>query len=392
MIDRALRDGYEVHRAALAHGFHVTLLPRQVMEVRSPDGEIKTAFSHGVPQQTTLAAVTYAQDVRMRRDMVMRAGFTVPTGATFSMGRSSARALHYAEQKLGFPVVIKPAVGDNTIDVISGIKNAEELERAIEFFHTPPAERPGYTRAAYALTELREPGVSDDGRIIVPPGYRFLVEKQIAGEYLRFLVLGGEVLNVLHCPDGPWQSGAESITDVTDQVHDSLKNIAVGVTAAIPGIALAAVDVVVKDHRSQAALEETHVVEYSERPWLEVQHSADPDMAEHLADQILAYGFGTKLPDSQESIAVNFLIDGSVHPAELLAALKSQFEGLGLEGDAEVSDPAMGHITGDITGDPASIAWLMETIISKGINGQRAMLVEARQFTRIGADIFQPRG
>src|SRR5690625_2445414 len=127
-MDRALRDGYEVHRAALAHGFDVTLLPRQVMEVQNTDGNVKATFSHGIPQQTTLAAVTYAQDVRMRRDMVLRAGYAIPTGATFSMGGSTRAPYRYAENTLGYPVVVKPAIGDNTVDVMSGITDTESLQ------------------------------------------------------------------------------------------------------------------------------------------------------------------------------------------------------------------------------------------------------------------------
>ena len=378
-MDRALRDGYEVHRSALAHGYDVVLLPRQVMEVEHEPTGVKTAFSHGIPQQTTLAAVTYAQDVRMRRDMVMRAGYAVPTGATFSMGGSLKAAFRYAEEKLGFPVVMKPAVGDNTIDVISGINNVEELQRAVEFFYTPPTERPGYTRAAYALTELREPGITEDGRVVVPPGYRFLLEKQVAGEYLRFLVLDGEIINVLHCPDGPWRSSPEAIRDITAEVHPSLNQIAAGVTAAIPGISLAAIDLVVADHTKSTEAAEAPVVEYSERPWLQVQHTADAQLACQLSEQILAFGTGHMLPGSRSSIAVEFFIDGSVHPAELLEALKSEFIRLELEGEAEVSDPAMGHIAGRVYGDPGSIALIMENMLADGIQGQRAMLVESRQ-------------
>lgn len=377
-MDRALRDGYEVHRAALAHGFDVTLLPRQVMEVQDAGGTVKTSFSHGVPQQSTLAAVTYAQDVRMRRDMVMRAGYAVPTGATFSMGGSKRAPYRYVENTLGYPVVIKPAVGDNTIDVISGIADAGALERAIEYFHTPPTERPGYTRAAYSLTELREPGMKD-GRIVVPPGYRFLVEQQVPGQYLRCLVMDERVINVMLCPDGPWRSQSKSIIDVTDQVHQSVKDIAVGAKSSIPGIALAAVDIVTQDYGSPVTIEEAPIVEYSERPWLAVQHAANPKLADRLGNEILAFGSEQELPPARESVSVDFMVDGSVHPPELLSALKHEFQRLSLKGEVDLSDRALGTLSGFVEGDPASVAWIMESMLNQGISGQRAMLVEQRQ-------------
>lgn len=390
-MDRALRDGYELHRAALAHGFDVTLLPRQVMEVQAADGSVKTSFSHGVPQQTTLAAVTYAQDVRMRRDMIMRAGYAIPTGATFSMGGGKRGPYRYAHNTLGFPVVVKPAVGDNTVDVMSGITDRESLQRAIEYFHTPPAERPGHTRAAYALTELREPGVKD-GRIVVPPGYRFLVEKQVPGKYLRFVVLAGEVINALLCPDGPWKSQPEDMVDVTGQVHHTLNDIAVGMAGAIPGIALAAIDIVTDDYTVASDVEKAQNVEYSERPWLAVQHKADPLLAENLANRILEFGVGRRLREPNHETTVNFTVDGAVHPDNLLDALRLESERLGLGGRAEVSDSAMGHIAGTMQGHPADIAWIMESMLDVGLDGQRAMLVEQRHTDSPKASAFQTRG
>lgn len=383
MIDRAVRDGYEVHRAALAHGLDVVLLPRQVMEVKAPDGSV-TAFTHGVPQQTTLAAATYAQDVRMRRDMVMRGGYMVPTGATFSMGGSRQAPYRYAAEKLGYPVVVKPAVGDNTVDVISGIKDHDELLEAIEYFQTPPTERPGYTRAAYALTELREPGVID-GRIVVPPSYRYLIEQQVSGEYLRFLVLDGRVLNVVLCPEGPWRSEPGDIRIVTDEVHASLTEIAVGVAAAIPGIALAAVDLVVKDRKANTSVEDAVVVEYSERPWLAVQQYASDLLAQEAAEEILRFGVQADLPEPSNRVTVHFTIEGSVHPEKLLNALLAEFAEHGLVGDAELEDAAVGTLTGKATGSAAAVALIMESMIGEGIRGQRAMLVD-EHVVRAGAD------
>lgn len=377
-MDRAIRDGYEVHRAALAHGFNVTLLPRQVMEVEASDGSAKTSFSHGIPETSTLAAVTYAQDLRMRRDMVSRAGYSVPTGATFAMGGRAESPFEYAQNKAGYPVVVKPAVGDNTIDVMTGIHDEQALKSAIEYLHTPPAERPGHVRAAYALTELREPG-ERNGKTTVPDAYRFLVEKQVSGEYLRFLVLDGEVINVLLCPEGPWKSEPGQIKDVTEAVHKSLKEIAVGAVAAIPGIAVAALDIVVKDHTKRTDVDDAKIVEYSERPWLEVQHTVSSELSAQMGERILGYGVGQAvLPGAQETVAVEFRIDGSVHPDYLLRALLEELPKRNLKGDATVADPAMGYLDGFLQGGPGEIALLTEGLLSEGIAGQRAMLVEER--------------
>src|SRR5690625_651478 len=110
-----MRDGVIVHSAALAAGLNTRLLSRQVLQVQTPEGET-TAFTHGVPQSSTLAAVTYSQDLRMRRGLLGHAGIPQPRGATVAIGRERNAALRYAEE-IGYPVVIKPALGDSTIDV-----------------------------------------------------------------------------------------------------------------------------------------------------------------------------------------------------------------------------------------------------------------------------------
>lgn len=373
-MDRALRDGYEVHRAALAHGLNVTLLPRQVLEVRTPDGAAQSTFVHGVPQGTKLSSATYAQDQRMRRALLSRAGFKVPFGATFSVGRSAGSARRYAK-RIGYPVVVKPAVGDNTVEVIRDIRDGEGLQEAIEYLHTPPSDRPLNTRASYALTELREPGMKN-GKVIVPPGYRFLVEKQVSGQYLRLLVLQGQVISALHCPDGPW--GDEPPVDILNSIYPGIKQTAIGATRAIQGLALAAVDVVVPDYSRYVTPEKTVIVEYSERPWLQVQWRTRPELSRELGEKILGAGFSNgQLAPRRDSVEVNFRIDGSVNPTALLPVLNQEWERLGLKGAAEVTDAAIGYVEGTMDGPPDDIAWLFENVLDvSGLQGERAMLVE----------------
>lgn len=376
-IAAELRDGLEVHRAALAHGLDVVLLPRQVMILEAPGAEAQS-FIHGIPQRSTLAGVTFAQDRRMRRALLAGAGFTVPKGATFSVGRSPGAARRYAE-RLGYPVVAKPALGDNTIEVFSEVADDRELKKAIAHFRKPPESRRGHVKAAYALTELREPGMRN-GKPTAPLGYRFLVEQHVPGQYLRFLVLDGEVRNVLLCADGPWRSTSEELRDVTDEVHQSLRDLAVAVTRTMTGVALAAVDVVVPDHTAAATVSDVPVVEFSERPWLAVQHALDPELSAALGETILGSGAaGMPLSEPSEAVRLEVRIDGCVDPADLLRLIERESEALGLAVDLEVSDPAMGHITGTMAGSPADIAWLMESLVAGSLTANRPMLVEARQ-------------
>jgi hypothetical protein len=345
------------------------------MEVSNPkDPESTVGFSHGVPQATTLAGATYAQDLRVRRAMLVKAGFAVPRGATFSVGRSQVLARKFAK-RVGYPVVLKPAIGDNTIEVATNLRNRRELTTAVNYLYTPPSKREKFTRAAYALTELREPG-RVNGELVAPPGYRFLVEKHVYGKYLRFLVIGDEVRNVLFCPEGPWETEANRIQDLTGTTPQNLKDLAVGAARAVPGLAVAAVDIIVAD-LDDTAVEHAQVVELSERPWLAVQHRYAPGLGSELADEILKLGI-TQLPQPkvQGKVSANVLIGGAVNPVTLLQVLRDEFATLGIEGQLYESDHTLGQIRGTVEGTAADIAWVMERLLGEGIGGQRAMLVD----------------
>lgn len=377
-IDPMLRDGYEVQVAALTRGLDVTLLPRQVLMVGSGNPIVGDAsFVHGVPEASTVAGVTFAQDKRVRRAMLQRAGFTVPKGATFSIGKSAGAARRYAE-RIGYPVVIKPAMGDNTVGVLPTVTNSEGLRQAVQYLHTPVDDREDFTRASYAMTELREPGFKN-GVEVAPPSYRFLVEKHVTGQYVRLLVLGDRVVNALHCQEGTWQTPGDAITDVTDRIHPSLGRVAVGASQAIPGLAMVALDLIVPDFTAEATAKTTTIVEYSERPWLEPHFTTDPQLAASLAAMILGYGLGGSVPEpSEDDVTVEAHIDGAVAPEQFAEALRVACRSLGIQEAVKVTDPALGHVEGRLAGSPRSIAWLTETALGEGLEEQRAMMALLR--------------
>ncbi|NDK30732.1 ATP-binding protein [Nesterenkonia haasae] len=374
-IHSFLRDGFEVHAAALERDLAVTVLPRQVLLVGSGNPVLGDAsFVHGVPQSSTVAGVTFAQDKRVRRALLEKQGFSVPRGATFSIGKSARQAVEFAE-RIGFPVVVKPTMGDNTIGVIPSVSDAEQMREAIEYLHTPLDIREDFTRASYAMTELREPGLRD-GVPVAPSSYRFLVEREVSGQYVRVLVVDGTVRSALYCPSGPWkpESGFQDITEVIDP---SIASTAVKAAKVIPGLALAAVDMIVPNFRENTPSKDTVVVELSERPWLEAQWKLDPSLAAQLACQILSFELrGVPLGPTRSKITVQVRFDGAVAPAAFRDAYERQAARLDLKTELEVSDPALGHITGQVTGPPRLIAWLTETALDDGVEGHKAMVGE----------------
>lgn len=378
-----LRDGYEVLRAALRHGLDVSLYPRQVLMVATADGE-EFAFVHGVPDTSTLAAVTYAQDKRMRRELLQRAGLPVPAGASFAIGREVDRAKRFA-RSVGYPVVVKPTVGDNLSEILPAA-NEKELSRAIEYLRRPEVERPTFTRTAYALTLLLEPD-EEDGRSVAPAKYQFMVEQRPPGDRLRILLIDGEVSSALRLSNDlakpAWQ-------DVTEDLHQSLRDLAVKAALTVPGLTVVALDLSVADHTRPAGAE-VYIMDFSERPMLATQAAVSEGLAQRLGEQILlsrAAGNGLQ-PTPREEASVEFTIEGATNAPAAVAAICERANASGLVGHLTVVDQVEGRAEGHIQGDPAEVALLFELLLAGQIDRERAMLVRARQVPAAAAEVHQ---
>src|SRR5699024_11011534 len=97
------------------------------------------------------------------RMQLQRAGLPVPQGRTFSNGDFSTAKL-FAE-RIGYPVVVKPAMGVRGIGVVAGIQNEGELD------------------AAFDILASSKLGKQD-----------FIVEKHINGRDYRIVVVGDQVI------------------------------------------------------------------------------------------------------------------------------------------------------------------------------------------------------
>lgn len=377
-VPAELRDGYEVHQSLLRHGLDVVLYPRQVMMASTAAGEL--SFVHGIPETSTLSAVTYAQDKRMRRAQLERAGVPVPKGATFSVGRGIKEAKAFA-RRVGYPVVVKPAMGDNAIEAFADVADEEQLDAAIDYLRTPPTERDTFVRSAYALTELREPG-EEEGRIVVPPGYRFLVEQQVTGSYVRLLVIGREVRSAVRLPVPPGvMAPLEPGEDVFAELHPTVAELAVRAVSGIPGLTVASVDLVVSDFRRSVDDQHAWVVEFGERPGLVAQATVSDRLSQQAGDMIVrhyAESRAVALPEPGGQVAMDVHaaaipdLDGAI---EVIAA---RARAAGLTGELGVTDRVEGVADGVIQGPPEHVAWLSELLLAGMLDGHGAMLVEER--------------
>ena len=375
-------DGVLALRALLRAGLPVEVYPRQVVYVPAGAGAgagAELSFVHGIPGTSGLGPVTFAQDRRMQRALMERNGVPVPHGATFTMGRGISGSKRFA-RKTGYPVLIRPAVGDNGIETFRNIRDSRDIDVALDYLRTPPSERPGFSRAAYGLTELREPG-EQDGRVVVPPGYMFVVEQQLEGDYLRLFVSDGEVRSVIRCEGVPTDDSLTGGAEILDRTHTSIKALALRAASALPGLGLAAVDMVVEDATRQADEQDHGVVELSERPALWVQECVDPDLARRLAEDLVrryaaAEGHELGEPRAEVSVTVEaHALPDATHGGQ---AIIEAAAALRLHAEVSDVDQTAGTVYARMSGDAGIVAHLVNEMLNGSIDEQRVMLAVVR--------------
>jgi len=151
-----------LQKAALLAGYSTIQYTKSAFSIIDDDND--ELFFHGsATPLNTAGAKAICNDKETTRLMLQRRGIPVPQGRSFNNGDFET-AHAYAEQ-LGYPVVVKPAMGTMGIGVKAGIQNEVELFRAFEHLKTSRLANQG-----------------------------FIVEKHIEGEEYRILVIGDEVV------------------------------------------------------------------------------------------------------------------------------------------------------------------------------------------------------
>jgi len=372
-------DGVLALRSLLRHGLSASVFSRQVIICTTRPG-VELTYVNGVPGTSGLGPVTYSQDKGMRRELMKDAGIPIPRAVVFTMGKGIANAKRFAKE-IGYPVTVKPAIGDNAIETFFNLANDSEIQSALDYLSSPTSERPGFTRAAYGLTELREPGVDEKGRRIVPPGYQFMVEKQLSGQYLRCLVVNGKLVSAIRCKGRPSEGKLRGGEDVTERMHPELREIAERAGSVIFGLDTVSVDMIVPYLRRPLAKQEIGVVELNERPGLAPQLLTDPQLALEASDLILANyacASGVELESATDEVRLVFaaheLPDADTGSNVIQAIARDLDLDLGIRN----VNRAEGIVRGDIRGDVGAVAVLVNTMMGDD-QEDRVMMFELEQ-------------
>lgn len=268
----------------------------------------------------------------MTRVLLDRAGLNVAEGLAFRVDRRR-RAFAYG-RKLGFPLVVKPAMGRKGRGVTTDIRSQAQFETAWEAAAPRTTmvmvERcfPGRDAGRFlvvgdrcvAVAQKMPPVLTGDGRRTIAdlidarnaaraeqPHLRkrlMVVDATLTAELRRKNLTLESVLpsgeQVVLDQTANTSRGADTV-DITDDIHPSFADVAVGATAAIPGLRLAGVDILAHDLRAPADADNHIVVELNSYPGIRSHHYPDRgtprDVARFIVDDALG-AVGPSLSDS----------------------------------------------------------------------------------------------
>jgi hypothetical protein len=382
LLPPTLMDGYLVHCAVLARNLDVLLLPRQVLLAGRPGSRVGAiSFAHGVPKASTLAGVTHAQDKRLRRMLLNRAGLPTPPGITFS-SKGSANLQRFVSRH-GYPFVLKEAIGENPSFKLDNISNMAELQSAVSRMrvrtqdHLAPAR--SLVTSAYAENILNFDH-DEEGSRIAPPRARLLIEKRVSGRYIRCLVCGDRILAVIEIDEAH-----NRCAEMLNRLHAHFKDVVLHAASVIPGLAVSSVDLVVKDPTEAKTSQNYYVVEISERPRLDSYSAASPHLGADLADALVRFQAERSafpLRDPSDNVAVRVRVEGLDDPTALPPPLSEICRELHLFQSIQVVDVVEGVLEGHLQGAPRAIALVLEALMSGFHFGQRATATDIWQMPR----------
>jgi D-alanine-D-alanine ligase-like ATP-grasp enzyme/acylphosphatase len=370
----------------------------------------------------SLALCTHKEATRMRLD---RAGVPVPRGRTFAYGDVES-AIAFAA-RIGYPVVIKPAMGVRGIGVVADIRNEEDLRGAFDQLVNSRLGRDDFIvekhvhgrdyrivvvgdRVIAAI--LREPAsVEGDGEHTVaelmvnknlfrrlnphlwgrPIKYSTAARYQLqrAGLSLTSVPAAGE--KVVLSNTCSLSQGGDSI-DVLDELHPSIKEASVQAVEAVPGLWFCGLDFLLEDHTRPLAGQEAGICELNAHAAIGnceyPLYGAPRQVARTVMQQCVEH-FGLQVNDKPaEHLALKLTIRGKVTRVGYRTWLWRHARNFGLTGWVRNIDAQT--VEAVIVGDAVPVTALTAATVL-GPRRARPTSVSTEHISPPGTDDFEVR-
>jgi D-alanine-D-alanine ligase-like ATP-grasp enzyme/L-alanine-DL-glutamate epimerase-like enolase superfamily enzyme/acylphosphatase len=399
--------GYLLERAALSHGCTVERTSESLFVAESPDG-YRVGFAGMRSHHTSPVAVRLSGHKPWARELLLAADVPVPPGRPV---RLDDTALERAAEQVGYPVVLKPVGGAGGRGVHLDLRDAAAVLTAAKRLRQGGAARALLERyvagsdvrclvvggEVVSAIARRPAQVIGDGRVSI----RELVALQNGirrgSPYLRHrLIPVDEAVGVVLASQGfGWDdvpahgvevqlSGAANVSrggtsiEVLDETPAEVAGIAVAAVAAIPGLRVAGVDLLVP---AAPTATPAYVCEVNSIPSTSLHHFPMAGPPRDVSLAILRDAFeteGSRLPDELTAVGVRLQVHGKVQAVGFRRWMRR------IAREHEVRGWVSNHRDGDrvdarLGGGPADVA----VVTALAIQGPPAAEV---RYTRVRPD------
>lgn len=283
---------YSIALEAWRRGLTVTFINRvskrdQTIRYRISSKERAYTFSGSRNRELAEQGRKIAMDKQKTKDFLLKSNVPTPLGKSFTRESSKQEIIQYADH-IGFPVVIKPVTGQGGQGVIANIQSVHELEKAIIYLTNQLGEHnllvEKYFKGedyrvmvvgneAVAITKRYPANILGDGEHTVyelikiknelRKNHPMLSSSQIKIDeelqdmlakqnYTLSSIPNKEELVLLKSKNNI-SSGGDPV-DITDEVSDNIKKIAIDALNSIPGLMSGGVDLMVNESKDTAVV------------------------------------------------------------------------------------------------------------------------------------------
>ncbi|MBU9722715.1 MULTISPECIES: ATP-grasp domain-containing protein [Bacillaceae] len=242
-------------------------------------------FDVSMGDKVSEEAVKICANKELTKRTLFNAGIPIPKGKCFKINDSFDEIVNYAN-KLGYPVVLKPTTGSGGKGVVSDIKSEHMLKNALSSFKKGSKDiilekfYSGKEVRVYVIGNKIVGAINRVPAHVIGDGKKSIYQliqdknrdrKRIPHLYNRPIIIDDEVTFLLksrgYTLDSILKEGEKifirSVSnvslggdpiDVTDDLSDSIKDLAIKATKSIPGLVQCGVDIIIDNSKNTGVI------------------------------------------------------------------------------------------------------------------------------------------
>ena len=317
-------SGKLMARAAIDKGLEVEVISPKIYIIKN--AEKSEVFTQQICSSTSYVGAAISSNKELAKRFMRRSGVRVPEGIMFDVNkkRGRDRAVNFMKRYGNKPLVLKPLNGKQGTNVFLNITDIDDMLRkcdiiAQRFSSAVLEEQVQGTECRYYVVGDQVRGVIlrkaanvvGDGEHTIQE----LVEIKNQGRKNRFglkeINIDSETQSLLEekgmsvgtVPEAGQHiqlkrvsnlhHGGDSI-DITDDVHQEIKDIAVAALKSMPTMTFAGIDILAENHFSSASGQDVCVLEVNSRPMASMHHAPAYGKARNVCGDVIDYLFFDK--------------------------------------------------------------------------------------------------